>query len=228
MSFNRLKYDEDEQKYQLNSSISKGLYSTNTPVICGSCFETNPHLRLQKSGVSMNSGTNWRFYNGPVDVESDLKNITRPVGIHNMYKPECKGYNCDNQGQPCGAGVIASCEKNSQNHKPGGRAGDENLVDFPDCYFPTEDTRLSNPVQNLRGTGINRFESLCIDPQKNIMFPGDYQIPSRLIFKDNHRPCIPTPAINSMIPEQKPLPCEQTQSTCGSYTSPLYKYDVCG
>ena len=30
---------------------------------------------MQKTGVSMNSGVQWRFYGGPVDVESDLLNM---------------------------------------------------------------------------------------------------------------------------------------------------------
>ena len=35
-----------------------------------------------------------------------------------------------------------------------------------DCFaIHTEDTRLSNPPMTLRGTGWNRFEHLCRDPQ---------------------------------------------------------------
>ena len=139
------------------------------------------------------------------------------------------GVTCNNQGYQAGQGVVTGCKNsNSPLRKSWTRGQDNNLVDFKKCYFPTEDTRLSNPASNLRGTGINRFAPLCLDPQKNVLFPGSMQVPTRLVVKDNHRPCVPTPAVNSMIPAPKPQPCSKTASVCGAYTSPMYQYDVCG
>ena len=110
----------------------------------------------------------------------------------------------------------------------GQMCGDQNLINFPTCHFSVEDSRLSNPPCTLRGTGWNRFQPLCLDPQDQVLFPGDYQVPTRLVVKDNHRPCVPTPAVNNMLPQQRRLPCLKTDSTCASYTSPSYQYDVCG
>lgn len=63
-----------------------------------------------------------------------------------------------------------------------------------DCRsISTEDTRISNPPCTLRGTGWNRWEWLCQDPQDKALIPFDYQISNRIVVKDNHRPCIPTP-----------------------------------
>ena len=58
------------------------------------------------------------------------------------------------------------CRKTVMTLKTMDKRSRHNLVDFPKCYFLTEDTRLSNPASNLRGTGINRFNPLCLDPQK--------------------------------------------------------------
>ena len=57
----------------------------------------------------------------------------------------------------------------------------------------TEDTRLSNPPITLRGTGWNRFEWLCRDPQKNALVPFDFNVQNRIVAKDNHRPYIQQP-----------------------------------
>ena len=47
----------------------------------------------------------------------------------------------------------------------------ELLQDFKECDMPTaEETRQSNPPCNLRGTGWNRWEWLCKNPQKHIFW----------------------------------------------------------
>lgn len=63
-----------------------------------------------------------------------------------------------------------------------------------DCYdLAREDTRLSNPPCTLRGTGWNRWEWLCQNPQDKALVPFDFNINNRLVVKDNHRPCVPQP-----------------------------------
>lgn len=56
-----------------------------------------------------------------------------------------------------------------------------------------EPTRLSNPACTLRCRGVNRFESLCIDPQDNALVPFATNINNRIIVKNSHRPCLPKP-----------------------------------
>ena len=196
MSFNRLKYDNCEMKKHNEESTGPGNYLYQTPIMCNNCLNENPRIINQKNGVSLNSNTDWRFYSGPVDIESELFNITNPA---------------------------SRCQKKI-NHK-----NETNLVNFPNCTFPTEDTRLSNPSTNLRGTGWNRFDPLCKDPQQNITFQGTYATPTRLIFKDNHRPSVVKPSINNMDPNEKMRPCPKiSPDVCGNFTEPLYQYDVCG
>jgi hypothetical protein len=259
MSFNRPLYDNCEAELKVNESIGPGLYYTNTPVICGNCLPDDPRIIPHRNGASMNSGVDWRFYAGPIDVESDLKNLDRVLSRcpEKKYIPKCPKCGCSNQGQPCGQGVVAGCkmcgtqysttksgsnsgtEPQPHNSKAtanvdlrhlGDRCGDNNLVDFPVCRFGIEDTRLSNPPSTLRGTGVNRFNPLCFNPQEKIFFPGELHIPSRIIMKDNHRPCIPSLNIISKppLPPAEPLPCHKTTPTCDAFNQPMYQYDVCG
>lgn len=227
MSFNRLKYDNCEIKKYNQESTGPGNYLCDTPLICNNCFNDNPRVINQKTGVSMNSHVDWRFYSGPVDVESELFNLNRANSRcpTNQYIPKCGPDDCTT-GEPCGAGVSESC---SNTRNPWNRVGDNNLVNFPNCFFPTEDTRLSNPCTNLRGTGWNRFVPLCKDPQEQVTFPGQYMTPTRLVVKDNHRPSVVEPRVNDMNPNGKDLPCIKiSKDVCANYTKPLYQYDVCG
>jgi hypothetical protein len=237
MSFNRLKYDEGQAVKQLNESMGPGQYKLYTPVQCGECLQANPWVQAQRGGVSQNSGLDRRFYTGPVDVESDLWNINRPASKipSDQYKPICPNCGCDNQGEPCGQGNVVGCKQCgttlvgfASGMKKGGRCTDANLIDFPTCYLPSEDTRLTNPASNLRESSVNRFEPLCKDPQKNVFFPGIMMIPTRTVMKDNHRPCVPVPAVNSMLPPKRDLPCIPTVPTCSAYTGPMYQFGKCG
>jgi hypothetical protein len=67
---------------------------------------------------------------------------------------------------------------------------------YPECLqraLPVEDTRLNNPPCTLRGTGWNRWEWLCQDPQERAFVPFDFNVDTAIVLKDNHRPHIPTP-----------------------------------
>lgn len=276
MSFNRTMYDYCEGKKRLQESTEAGNYSVQTPVICSNCLPSDPRIMPNRSGVSMDKNVDWRFYAGPIDVESELFNLTRVYSRcpAKKYHPNAKNCLAVNQGQPAGAGVIDrtmqdsnapnagyyskksiygdeprpsaytangkqiiegfananSNRKETSFNKVGQRCPDNDLMDMPSCAFNTEDTRLSNPPPTLRGTGINRFNPLCFNPQEQIMFPGDYHVSTRLVFRDNHRPCIPSLDVISRppLPPAKPLPCPQTVKTCGAFVAPMYQYDVCG
>lgn len=63
----------------------------------------------------------------------------------------------------------------------------------------SEDTRMSNPPCTLRGTGWNRWEWLCSNPQDMALTPFETNINNRIVVKDNHRPCIPNPMDHSLL-----------------------------
>jgi hypothetical protein len=194
MSFNRLKDDILEQKQYLKETTGPGNYRVKQPLTTGSCFQNNPSIILQKSGVSLHKKYDWRFYSGPVDVESELKNLTRPASKcpTDKYLPKCSNCGYNYQGAPCGAGVsvCTSCRNK--------KCGDKNLVDFPDCHFPVVHTMLDDCPP--RGVGINRFEYPCLNPQQDVVMPPCFRISSRQVMKDNFKPCIRKPAVNSMNP----------------------------
>ena len=98
-----------------------------------------------------------------VDVSSELLGITR----HNSKAPKEKYL--PNSGF-CSSVILKDCNA-----------------------IHAEDTRLSNPPITLRGTGWNRWEWLCQDPQQNAFVPFDYNIANRIVAKDNHRPYIQRP-----------------------------------
>ena len=238
MSFTRLSNDECAERKSLDESMGPGLYNVNTPVLCGQSFQTNSQLINQRGGTSLNSGVDWRFYNGPVDVESDLRNINRASSKcpENKYVPNldvCDGCSFSNQGYPAGGGVTSG-GANCGLRKAGQRCGDNNLVDFPDSYMPAgEQTRLSNPANNLRSVGWNRFECLPMNPQERVMMEMPTEIPSRMVIKDNHRPCIPdvAPMFAPLLGQDalnRTLPNVKTNSVQASYVGSGFAYDRCG
>ncbi len=239
MSFTRLNADECAERKALDESMAPGLYSVNTPVLCGQAFQTNSQLVSQKGSDSLNSGVDWRFYSGPVDVESDLRNINRAASRcpENKYAPNlkvCDGCSFASNGYPAGGGVDGSAGQGCGLRKTGQRCGDNNLVDFPDNYMPAgEQTRLSNPANNLRSVGWNRFECLSLNPQDRVMVEMPTEIPSRLVIKDNHRPCVPdTSAMFAPLlgadAMGRVLPKVPTVQVPASYVGASYAYDRSG
>lgn len=179
MSFNNLKYDTCSYKQVLSESIGPCEYQLGTPFIsCDDCFSKDPQLILQRNGVSV-------ARNVPqVDVDSELMNITRK---------------------------LSGCSSKEFIPKFNAKGEIDNTIEtkhFNDCNIPTrENTRLSNPASTLRGTGWNRWEWLCENPQQRAVVPFDLNINERLVTKDNHRALIPKPIDQSVfLPPQNNEP----------------------
>lgn len=221
MSFNRSAYDDGAYRQQLNQSVGVGNYMVGTPnnldPNCEACYPYAPTVRLQTQGDSVLRNT------ALIDVDSELIGITRPLSKDPAKKfvPCCPEAACRG-GYPCGGGVNVECTKCNTNLKRGQRPNDTNLKHFKDCFFPQEYTRLSNAPCTLRGTGWNRWEWLCIDPQERVQIPFDWNISSRTLSKDNHRPCIPTPIdATPSLPRGGNLPCQQTMPVCANNLEPV-------
>ena len=108
-----------------------------------------------------------------MDVDSELMGLTRK----NTKCPENK-YNPDKANEEF---------KNSDKKH------------FRDCpNFVGESTRLSNPGCTLRGTGFNRWEWLCQNPQDKAIVPFNIELNTSIMTKDDHRPCIPMPVNQSL------------------------------
>ena len=179
MSFNRLDYVTCAYKQELSESIGPGEYQLGTPNIsCEDCFARDPQLIMQRAGASVAKTVPM------VDVDSELMNITRK---------------------------LTGCSSKEFIPKFNAKGEIDNTIEtkhFNDCNIPTrENTRLSNPASTLRGTGWNRWEWLCENPQQRAVVPFDLNINERLVTKDNHRALIPNPIDQSVfLPTQNNEP----------------------
>ncbi len=213
MSFSKNIYDEESYQQSINQSVGPGSYHLGVPrVSCKPCFPTDPTIMLQGQGVSHIKDTPL------VDVSSELYGINRKLSknINDQYIPSCPDSVCSS-GEVCGQGVVGTCAN--------GGHSNNTLEHMSDCSLPTEDTRLTNPPCNLRGTGWNRWQHLHTNPQANVEIPFNWNISNRILVKDNHRACIPTPLDpRQVLPNGGDLPCEQTTSTCAVATLPKSVY----
>ncbi len=191
MSSNRLPYDTCAYKQQLAESIGVGVYQLGKPNnSCEPCYADDPRIMLQSQGVSISK-------HNLVDVDSELMGITRNASRcpERQYMPAC-----DADGL-CGAsgGVNAKCAVGAKlcvSHQ-------KNPIKYENCFKGSRDTRLDNPPSTLRCTGWNRWEWLPLNPQDKVEIPFDFQIDTKLIAKDNHRPCIRFPMDQSQaLPPQ--------------------------
>jgi hypothetical protein len=177
MSFNNLKYDTNSYKHVLSESVAPLEYQLGTPLSCNECFVTDPSYILQRNGVSVDSKVPM------IDIDSELMNITRKLSNNpaEQYLPKE-----DKDGN--------LCSEQEKNHPK-------------DCKMPKmEYTKLSNPACNLKGTGWNRWEWLCKDPQEGIITPFYFGTDTRQLSKDNHRPCLPKIVdMNDSLPS----PCDK-------------------
>ena len=82
-------------------------------------------------------------------------------------------------------------------------------------------TRLTQSNLDGKGMAMNRFETLPADPQdwNKISAPFVSNTNSRLLFKDNHRPCLPMPMDTSAVapPKQMPVANPTVSTTFGCY-----------
>lgn len=180
MSFNRLQYDQCSYKQVVAETTGPGMYQLGTPPnTCKPCHPTDVRVRLQTAGVALNRESHL------IDIDSELSGISRNLSNcpQRKYLP-----NCENSIL-CDGKTHVGCQKSAKvciNEQ-------KESIKFDNCFESSEDTRLSNPPCNLRGTGWNRWEWLCKNPQANLEEPFDFQINSRILAKNNHRPCIPKP-----------------------------------
>ncbi len=217
MSFNRLKYDMDDSRLSQNNSMRAASYYAAPPVLTTHCLQTNPRIMNQHNGVSMPRDVEWRFYNGPVDVESDL------MGVHRVAS------RCPTKKYTPSASHLESLGNNDFSERTFDPVAIVKMVNFTCDQFPTDDTRLSNPSCNLRGTGINRFEDLCLDPQSHIFIPTQVNLPSRMMAKDQYRRRMPEVRVNDMNPNMSSLPQTSLKGgAAANYVGNMYQHGKCG
>ena len=200
MSFNRIKYDECNEKTNQINSLKQSLYHLNPPLLRQNTFQLNPQIIIQRGGVSMDKNYRWRFNTGPIEVDTDVKNINRRSTkcVEGQYQPKCSvcGNICQNQiNENTGVLQCIMCK-----HR---RTCDNNLLNMDYSYFPTSNPRMDDPACNLRNReSQNRFMSAFFDPNRNQRLEN-VNISTQQYVKQNfrHKGCVP--CINDMNPSNK-------------------------
>lgn len=142
----------DTSKMVENNEISTGVgrWALEAPNVYGNAvFVPDFTIRIQKWGASHDMSST------KTDVESDLRNLSRPS-------------------------VRAACGQ----YEPS--QGIRTLTPMPEAAFPQADSRQFDPPCTLRGSGFNRWEWLCQNPQENVMVPFEWAIDSRHAAKDDY------------------------------------------
>lgn len=170
MSLASLGYDSCSYTEKLRSSVGPGMYMLTTPgnddiAPCSQDIPADPYMRYQHWGA----GT--CYPGSAVDDSSELLGLPYKLS-------KCSG-------DAYAPGKYVSKPKCSA---PGTTPARNDV-----CSRPTEDTRLSNPACTLKGTGWNRWEWLCYNPQDKAIIPFEWNTSYRIVAKDNHVPCVEVP-----------------------------------
>ena len=217
MSFNRLNFDMCQYKQTIYESTGPGNYMLGTPPNdCNYCYPEPPTIRLQKAGDSINRKVPL------VDTESELRALDRPASkctAESLYngEPPKKTTTVKPAPNDCSCSTEESFQNPSTipstNSEPG-------LTHWKDCFPHTVESRHSDPASNLRGTGFDRWEYLCQNPQDNVLIPFDNNVSNRIVVKDNHRPLVPTPVDGKLgLPPDLGDPlCVKTSPVCSNPT----------
>ncbi len=217
MSFNRLNYDMCQYKQSVYESTGPGNYMLGTPPVdCDYCYPSAPTVRLQKAGDSIDRSRPL------VDTDSELSNRSQASKCieHNLYR----GGRVPDSAKKIRPGLRTQSQESSESfvNPENSDVTKEGLTHWPDCFSHTIESRHLDPPSNLRGTGFDRWEWLCFNPQEKAAVPFDYNISNRIVVKDNHRPCIPKPIDQKLVlpPNLGALPCDETVPVCSNPTHP--------
>lgn len=167
MASTTLRQDSCSYEEKLKTSVGPGMYMLGSPAndyeSCSRDVPSDPYVRWQAWGPGFCEP------GSVVDVGSELMGL-------NYKATKC----AEKQYSP-----YNDLSKALKQCKASGK------TDPRACMAPTENTRLSNPPCTLKGTGWNRWEWLCYNPQDTAIMPFDANINYRIIAKDNHKPCLP-------------------------------------
>lgn len=210
-TFERLRYDEDSYNSYLAEDEKRINYLVSVPPNCRQCRPPQPGI-LAGQGVSIDPKRSL------VEIESELQHLGRPLSKcpANDYQPKCPRMFHNNEGYPCGSGVVRGPEANQPR-----------LRHLPECpdLGAIESRTIAAPC-TLRGTGFDRWQNLCLDPQcrKTWEFPGEHDISFRSVIRDSFRPCLPKPLDQTaVLPKgHGALPCiKLSGSACAPFTQTL-------
>lgn len=149
---NQLIYDSCAYKQKLNANAAISNYA-----MYDGKYQHNAPCRIQLGQVG---GNGVSLYNGNmVDLESDLKGITRNLSLCNKskYQPKCRQcYKCKDTGLPCG---CLECASENLIHQPNCQMVDyKPVIDAPP-FVPQTCQKVSGPLYGANGTFIDKIRS---------------------------------------------------------------------
>jgi hypothetical protein len=234
-SFNNLMYDANTYATDLRQSTAPLNYRLD-PSFSNSCQPclSNDVGYIGRQGVSI--GTQHSL----IDTDSNLRllNYRNSRDPAMKYHPSCEstqqaqtggcscssqGFSCGAHGYPCGGGISPVI-----NQQP--NQCQDPKYNYGKCNLYTDYSRLTNPSCNLRGTGVNRFQPMCLNFQDETRWlnPNEVNISYRLVAKDNHRPKIPVPMDQTLAlpdPDAKaPNTTPDAENCWGVFLSPMNDY----
>lgn len=182
-----LGYDPITYQTDLKQSTGPFLHTID-PIYANPCGQL---CRPGDIGYISRIGTSIDKNYGLIDAESELKllNYRASKAPQHKYIPKHGAKNCKT-GYPNGGGIQSEVLEQDRFVNPSDK------FHFPECpKLRTEYTRVTYPTCDLKGTGVNRFQPLCLDPQHPSRWehPSEIGINYRMVAKDNYRPCIPRP-----------------------------------
>jgi hypothetical protein len=196
----RSQYDDECYRHALRQSTAAGRYLIGTPRLdCTGqqhCVQRDPHVRERRTLLN---------FDKVVDSESDLKNLSRKMS-------DCPTAQYQGEGDAHAVAHVVPYRTDGACPAPRG-------VDLT-----TEDTRLSDPACNRRGTenGYNRWAWLPHgNPQCRAIQPFERLNSQRIIAKDTFRPCIPMPlrSSNAVVEHRSPPSPPSPPSSCAAWSS---------
>jgi hypothetical protein len=156
----RYKYDIAKTVELNEIATGPGRYVLGVPNAYGNAaYIPEPTIRMQKWGASHDMSST------KTDVESDLRNLARPVTrtTCGQYQPE--------QG-------LARAAR---------------LTPMPEASFPRTYERLVDPACNVKGVAVNRWSWLCQNPQENVLMPFEHGVNTQLAARDGYLPKLTLP-----------------------------------
>ena len=162
MSFTRFNYDPCRTKKLLEESTGPGRYMLNKPGWGNKpCFFSDPQIRMQEWGTNLRRVPG----GGPIDINSDLLGITRPLSK-----------DCTKKEFPF-AGVVFSMKK-----------------EYPTCGQEiTSQSRSTHPAFLYRDLEQSNRYPLFLNPQENVCMPFQNNLNTQLLERDSFTPKIPCP-----------------------------------
>lgn len=172
----RSMYDKCFYEDKLNESVGPMLYKLNPNQInnCDSCLSVfGPRSGHNGYGVSSTVVNN---ISAPAQQLTDVESI---LSNRNVVSGRCRRSKVND----IDVNKFKLVHPNTCNN-----------------YLDPVSSLLTNPPQNYRGVGINRFYNLIKPAQSNIFY--DFAINSQLEAKDNYRERIPNLRVDKSLPNE--------------------------